>query len=61
MQKNKHCKRKCLSTENSNEYETISNLNNPYGYDFCYNARTMANDNYQKLQHLFNDDYYDKR
>ena len=61
MQKKKFTKRKCLGVENSNEFESLDNLNNPYGYDFSFNGRSLQEDNYTKLQRVFNNNYFDKR
>lgn len=61
MQKKKNAKRKCNGLENPSECESLDNLNNPYGYDYCYNEKSAVLDNYNKIQHLFNYDYLDKR
>lgn len=61
MQKKKNAKRKCINVESSCEYESLNNLNNPYGYDFCYNGRSNDFDCYKKLHHIFNNEYFDKR
>ena len=61
MQKKKNNKRKCLSLDSSNEYELLNNLNNPYGYDYCYTERNIRLDNFKKIHHVNNYDYFEKK
>ena len=61
MQKKKKSKRKCIELDAPCEYEALNDLNNPYGYDYCYNGRIIELNNYNKLHHIYNIDYFDKR
>ena len=61
MQKKKYTKRKCLNLDSSCEYESLNNLNNPYGYDYCYSARSLEIDNFKKMHHITNYDYLEKK
>ena len=61
MQKEKNQKRKCIGVDAFSENETLKNLNNPYGYDFCYTGISIATDNYKKVHHIVNSEYFDKK
>lgn len=60
MIKNANCHTKSVSIEESDDYRKLTDLSNPYSYNFGTSRTHLHTSDFQKLHNKVNFDYFNK-